>query len=259
MKLAGVAADREHALVQLARVSSNVPTVADSAIAVEAADDDGLLTLTARDVSAGREPLRQWFPDRPVMGTVRLRYEAVPPGTDAPRGAAPPIELRAEAGAVSGGGATTLLRPPVSRAFLAIEWDLSMLHAGMSAVQSPLWGPGEAVSPDQLDEVYFMAGDLHRFPAAPPEAGFFSAWQGEPPFDAADLMHWTEKTYGHFEQFFGTRPAPYAVFMRRNPVNAGGGMGMHRSFIVTFGEAAGSDPESLRSRSHTRCSTRSSR
>ncbi|RYD24956.1 MAG: peptidase M61, partial [Lysobacteraceae bacterium] len=41
-------------------------------------------------------------------------------------------------------------------------------------------------------------------------------------------------------------PPPYGVFLRYNPINAGGGVAMHRSFVVTFGSGAGSDVAKLR-------------
>lgn len=246
LRLQGVEADAAHPLVELPRVFSNVPTVADGAVDVQASDERGPLALTVREIATERGAVRQWFPDRAVAGVVNLAYAAMPVAQDAPRGAAPPIELRAEAGAVSGGASTVLLRPSVASATFAIAWDLSALPAGSSAAASPLWQPGAAVAPGDLDELYFMAGDLRRYPVAPVANGFFSAWQGDPAFDATGLMRWTETLYGHYERFFGTRPSPYAVFMRRNPVNAGGGMGMHRSFIVTFGDGAGADPDELK-------------
>jgi predicted metalloprotease with PDZ domain len=45
-----------------------------------------------------------------------------------------------------------------------------------------------------------------------------------------------EKLYFFYGKFFN-RPAvgPYGVFLRENPVNAGGGMELSSSFIATFG------------------------
>ncbi|MEH3158514.1 MAG: hypothetical protein PGN08_05975 [Sphingomonas taxi] len=57
-----------------------------------------------------------------------------------------------------------------------------------------------------------------------PARGFFAAWQGTPPFDAAALMRWTGTLYDRYAGFFGQKaPPPYGVFLRYNPINAGGG------------------------------------
>lgn len=175
-----------------------------------------------------------------------LRYTAYPATADAPRGAAPPVDLRAEAGAISAGAAVVLLRPSTTQTRVTIDWDLGALPEGAVAINSPMPVPSGAASFNPFEQIYFMAGKLQRFPDPLPASGFFSAWQGTPPFDAAALMQWTGKLYGHYEQFFATAPAPYAVFMRRNPVNAGGGMGMHRSFIVTYGPNGGTDPDEIK-------------
>jgi predicted metalloprotease with PDZ domain len=39
---------------------------------------------------------------------------------------------------------------------------------------------------------------------------------------------------------------PYGVFLRYNPVNAGGGVGHYRSFVITYGAGAGSDVDKIR-------------
>ena len=77
--------------------------------------------------------------------------------------------------------------------------------------------------------------------------GFFSAWQGTPPFDAASLMSWTQSLYQQYSQFFGRKAdQPYGVFLRYNPVNAGGGTGLFHSFIMTYGAGSGADVTSLK-------------
>ncbi|MBS0612961.1 MAG: peptidase M61 [Proteobacteria bacterium] len=245
LRLKGAAVAPDRPLVELPLVSWNVPTVADTLQDLEAHDQAGSLTLTAHDTGTGSETLRQWFASRATRGEVSLSYTVRPPRADAPRGAAPPVDLRAEAGALSGGATIVLLRPAIERARFNIDWELSALPAGSSAALSPL-PEGEGREVKLLDQIYFMTGALRRYPDSPPGQGFYSAWQGDPPFDARSLMQWTGELYGHYEKFFGTPAAPYTVFMRRNPVNAGGGMGMHRSFIVTFGDNGGNDPQELK-------------
>jgi predicted metalloprotease with PDZ domain len=166
-------------------------------------------------------------------------------GRTASRGAAPPIELRAEAGAVSGAGSSFLLLPPADwSAHLTVRWDLSALAQGATGVSS--FGLGDVAQKvpqpiTRLERSYFMAGPIGHYA----RGSFFAAWQGTPPFDAGALMVWTGRLYGHYVAFF--RPPqvqPYGVFLRPNPVNAGGGFGLARSFIVTFGSRT--DPEQLK-------------
>jgi len=65
--------------------------------------------------------------------------------------------------------------------------------------------------------------------------GFFGAWMGEAPFDAHELMSWTARLYDGFDDFFAGGAAPrYGVFLRRNLVNPGGGVGLQDSFVGTF-------------------------
>jgi predicted metalloprotease with PDZ domain len=62
-------------------------------------------------------------------------------------------------------------------------------------------------------------------------------------------MQWTGALYGHYVALFGeANPPPYGVFLRYNPVNAGGGVGLYRSFVTTFGRPGGpgTDVEALR-------------
>ena len=78
---------------------------------------------------------------------------------------------------------------------------------------------------DRLGQMYFMAGQIGTSPAPPPSSGYFSGWQGKPPFDARAVMQWTGDLYDHYVVFFkGDAQTPYAVFLRPNPVNPGGGL-----------------------------------
>jgi predicted metalloprotease with PDZ domain len=115
-----------------------------------------------------------------------------------------------------------------------VNWDLSALPAGASAVSSLGYGPEEPLPVATLDSVYFMAGALGRYPEDLDESGFFSAWQGRPPFDAAALMAKAEMLREDFIAFFNSKRGGYGIMLRPNPVNAGGGIGLHKSFVVTF-------------------------
>ncbi len=239
------AAGPDRALVELPLVVSNVETVAASVEAVSASDERGALPVTARTEGEGAAQKRVWLPARPVQGQVVFRYRAPISGRTAPRGAAPPLELRAQDGAFSGAGSTFLLLPPVTQNVrMSVDWDLSGLPSGAAATSS--FGPGDVTLPtpqplNRLSRSFFMAGRIGHYETGP----FFAAWQGTPPFDPRALMAWTGQLHGHFLTVFRPpEPENYGVFLRHNPVNAGGGVGLHGSFVATFGPAT--DPEELK-------------
>jgi predicted metalloprotease with PDZ domain len=233
-------------LLEMPHVTSNVPTVAEHIENMEASDEAGALRLVHRDSGEDGSRRRQWFAHRPTAGAIHVRYRAPVVEELAARGAAPPIEIRSEDGAFSGGGATFLLRPPAGAYRLKVQWDHAALPPDAVGVSS-LDTASDALLPvATLDSVYFMAGKVGKFPSQPNASEFFSAWQGKPPFDAVELMAWTEKLREHYQQFFKVGRTPYGVFLRRNLVNPGGGMGMYRSFVVTYGEERGSDPTELK-------------
>lgn len=222
------------ALLELAHVTFNVPSAARNLDVLEANDELGEWILQARDEGEGDAARRRWYAPRAPQGDIRVRYRVPAHAPLAPRGAAPPTELRNDAGAVSGSGAAFLLRPPAGEFVFRVSWDLSALPSGASAASSLGYEPAKALPAGALDRAYFMAGDLRRYPEPPAASGFFSAWQGEPPFDAQRLMATAEALRERFADFFGTALEAYGIFMRPNPVNPGGGIGLHRSFVVTF-------------------------
>lgn len=250
------AAAQDGLVVQLPHVITNVDTNALSITHMQASDAAGPLKLSVRDVKTPAGTDRQWIADRAPQGAVTLRFSApafAPAGT---RGAAPPVELRNDASAVSGNLGILLPLPEDSRAYrFSLDWNLAGLKGDLQAASSLGLGDRQASDPMSLDDirrVYVMAGRIGTFPPAGPSAssapsGFFAAWQGEPGFAIAPLMRWTETLYGHYGKLFSvTEPQPYGVFMRMNPVNPGGGIGQYHSFVTTFGEKRGNDPEELK-------------
>ena len=79
-----------------------------------------------------------------------------------------------------------------------------------------------------------MGGQVGHEPDRPAADGFFSAWQGTPPFDARALLQWTHGLYDDYLRFFGARGVTYNVFLRRNKVNPGGGVEVANSFVGTY-------------------------
>lgn len=229
------------ALLKMPLLTSNVVTVAKTIEDLSVNDASGPVGLTVRDdPESGEVTYRHWITSRAAQGTLTVRYRAPISNAAAPRGAAPPLELRSDSGAFSGAGATFLLLPEEdSSQPIEIRWNLSAMTAGAVGVSS--FGKGDLATVESklqssLRSCYFMAGKVELFPQNPPKAGFFSAWHGSAPFDLRELMSSEEKLYAFYGKFF-KRPAtaPYGVFLRENPVNAGGGMELSGSFVATFG------------------------
>ena len=243
----GAAAEGAPPRLRLPLVSSNVETIATSLGPVRAIDGQGPLPLSLRREGSADTGILYWSPERPVSGAFTISYRALIGNRLAPRGAAPPLELRSEAGAFSGAGSSFLILPEGDTLHrLSVRWDLSALPPGSLAVSS--LGEGDASlaipgPPARLERSYFMAGRIGRYPRPDSAGPFHAAWQGDPPFDAAGLMAWTARLHGRFTQFFRQEDAPrYTVFLRPNPVNPGGGVGLAGSFVATFdGSTDGDD------------------
>jgi predicted metalloprotease with PDZ domain len=231
----------EQALLKMPLLTSNVVTVAKTIEDLSVTDASGPVGLTVKDdPESGEVTYRHWIASRATQGTLTVRYRAPISNAAAPRGAAPPLELRSDSGTFSGAGATFLLLPEEdSTQPIQIRWDLSAMTAGALGVSSFGKGDvatGESKGPNSLRSCYFMAGKVELFPENPLRVGFFSVWHGSAPFDLRELMSAEEKLYAFYGKFFRRPPtAPYGVFLRENPVNAGGGMELSGSFVATFG------------------------
>jgi hypothetical protein len=236
-------------LLRMPLVTSNVETVATTIERLSVTDTKGPLELTFKDdTEGGLAQYRHWEAARAIEGELVAHYRAPISEVLAPRGAAPPLELRSDSGAFSGEGDTFLLLPEADLPWkIAVRWDLRRLDARALGVST--FGKGD-VAPagaglQDLKGSFFMGGDVHLYPETPPAAGFFASWYGNAPFDLLKMVRSEQKLYEFYEKFFN-RPstAPYAVFLRENLVNAGGGIELGKSaFVATFG--AKTDPDEL--------------
>lgn len=236
-----VKADAGNPLLSLPTAVANVQTVALSIEYLSASDDAGSIPLTVRDdQKAGETQRRTWLAGRAVDGSIDMQYRVPITNLPNPLGAAPPLELRTEEGAFSGAASTFIVLPETVNLYaFNLHWDLSALPSGAGGMSSLGVGDLQIDAPQSLghlkEVLYFFGGMLHRFPARPTSRGFFSAWQGTPPFDGEALMRWTEQLHNYYLSFF--RPEqlkPFGVLLRRNPINAGGGVEVGNSFIGTF-------------------------
>lgn len=242
-------------LVTLPHLVTNVDTAATAIGGLVAADDGGSLPLIARQTErkgpADGGTYTEWTADRATNGAVTLRYAVPARAVLPPRGPAPPLSFSNDAGGVSAAGTMFVLLPPgEARYRTTVTWDLTSAPAGSRGVSSLGEGQVTATQPlsaSQIGSTYFMAGRIGIAPDQGPAGGFFGAWQGTPPFDAAGLLGWAGSLYGHYTRLFGQKDGPpFGVFLRNNPVNAGGGVGLNRSFVITFGKGDGADIDKLK-------------
>lgn len=239
LRFGGSPVSANETLVQLPLVSGNLVTAANDVTQLTARDDIGLIPLTTREAGAGSAGLRQWVATRAVHGTVALSYQIPAQGRTGEQGPGTPVELRADGGAISGAASAFLLLPPgEGRYRLSLDWDLSSLAPGSRALSS--FGPGDLTAVKDvplaaLRDAYFMAGPIGMQPIPPNPSGFNAAWQGKTPFAAGPLAQWAGTLYEKYSRLL-QRPVnePYSVFIRFNPLNAGGGVGQFRSFVLTY-------------------------
>lgn len=236
-------------LLTLPIVIANTDTIAASLSDLVVTDAKGAVPLTVRDDPVALVYARHWLAGRAVEGPVTVRYRAPIDNTPPLRGSGPPYSLRTEGGGVSGVGNTFILLPETRADYrVAVRWDLAGLGEGASATSS--YGEGDVDLGEgpagRLSSTVFMAGSMKREPETVSNTGFSAAWLGETPFEARPLMAWTHRLHGWMSDFFAEPgEPPYRVFMRFNPINAGGGVALTRSFLVTYGQAT--DPEDLKS------------
>lgn len=250
LRFDGVTAAAGTPVLRLPLVASNVDTVATVMTDLAARDAAGPLKMTARDVdlpetgmrdAVGGGPSREWLVDRAITGALTVHYSVPADAALPPRGPAPPFSFSADGQGVSAAGHMFLLLPPgEGRYRTTYAWDLTRAPKGSRGVSSLGEGRRTAAEPlngAELRMSFFMAGRIGTWPAKVPAAGFFGAWQGSPCFDASELLGWTGNLYGQYARFFGRKDAqPYGVFLRHNPINAGGGVGLHHAFVTTFGK-----------------------
>ena len=204
---------------------------------VTLSDAAGPVALT--EAPDARGPKR-WLPGRAISGTATVRYRIVAENIPALSGG-PPIALRVDGDGVSGvGGALMMATPQIKGDYrIALKWDTTAMGPGAEGVSS--WGDGDVTLPagpvTQLDRGVYMAGRLGREPETA-KGAFSAVWiEGQPSFDPRPPMRWTSDLHAWMSKFFRDKEEPpYRVFMRFNPMNAGGGAALTHSFLITYGK-----------------------
>ena len=234
-------------------IHAGVPIFSLSVMAPGMRAPQPLVNLTVCDtegpvpLSTTREDSTEWTATRAVKGDLVVSYRLTLDNS-LQEGGGPPVNLRVEGDGFSGSGRMLIAQPSVSQAYrIAITWDLSAMGPEAQGVST--YGDGDVILPegpvDRLANSIFMAGHLKRFTPTP--GGAFSAvWLGDPGFDPQPAMQWTGELHKWMSRFFKDKTEPpYRVFLRYNPDNAGGGVALSHSFLVTYG--AGVTGDSLKS------------
>jgi hypothetical protein len=227
-------------VLKMPLVVGNIDSVATTMADLTASDAKATVVLQPKDETGNApERYRYWLAKRPISGDLEFHYRA-PISLATPKRTGSPIALRTEGGGFSGAGSIFIIMPASDKPFrLALRWDLSEL--GPQALGVSSFGDGDqdisdiAQASHGLNSGFFMAGPIHRYPKS--AAGdFSSAWLDSSflVFDPEPLMAWTDKLYDWYQDFFKPGNRPYRVFLRYNPVNPGGGVGLMRSFVVTY-------------------------
>lgn len=236
----------EPALALPIRIAS-VPGCDIAADAVFAADALGPLTVSATDDDVdptGFGHSRRFAFDRATQGEVRIRYTAKASPVSAPRRSGPPFDLICQDGGMSAAGATFLLLPASDTNWhVRLEWDLTALPPGASAVSSLGDGAFELVgSLDRIKYCFYMVGDLAQAGSQTAVSNALKAyWLGTPRFNASGVMTWLVDVYAHLAAMLPREGSqPFRVMGRLGSLPVSGGAAMPDSFMIGYGR----EPES---------------
>lgn len=220
-------------------VYAGVPGIADRVQDLVVTDAQGNVPLTSSDdppAPGGFPYFRHWKPGRAVIYPVTISYSSLVQPAGSRQG--PPFGIRPSGGGVSGAGSGFLVIPDhVKGGVSRVTWDLSGLPAGSVGIAS--FGEGDAQvtgPPARLQQAWYMAGPVGRYPAHGQDHGFSAAWLGSSPFDPAAESAWSAGLYTYIadELRYLKPPPPYRVFMRfLDTPPVGGGTALPNSFMLS--------------------------
>ncbi len=196
-----------------------------------ATDDKGSVPLVAGNPAGPRT----WMSSRDVEGKLVVRYRR--PIDNAVGGGLTTIPHVDGPGMFGISNMLFVLPPQTPKRYhFALDWDLSALPAGSSAVTA--LGEGNVDIPSmpltRLTYAMVMVGQIKREPEQA-KGAFSAVWTGEPTFDVRGTMQWASKLHGYMSKFFADpKELPYHVFMRENA--SGNGVAAPMAFVVGYNE-----------------------
>jgi hypothetical protein len=209
-----------------------------------AVDELGLVPLTGMvtDSPVVAWPSRRWLVGRPTVGEVEVCYVAPYRTVDRDtRAGHPPLDLRREAGGVTGTGVTFLAVPPPSgRWRLTLRWQPS--GSAISGVSS--LGVGDVATEgttEVLRDSHYMAGDL----AGNSERcrGVTAWWLTPPAFDVSAFTARISRLHEIMADSFDGSAGEFQVFLRSNPYPGLGASAFPSSFVVGYDGSSPPPPE----------------
>jgi predicted metalloprotease with PDZ domain len=198
---------------------------------LSATDDKGPVPLVAGNPAGPRT----WTSSRDVEGKLVVRYRR--PIDNAVGGGLSTIPHVDGPGMFGISNMLFVLPPQTPKRYhFALEWDLSALPAGSSAVTALGEGNVDIASMPltRLTYAMVMVGKIKREPEQA-KGAFSAVWTGEPTFDVRGTMQWASKLHGYMSKFFADpKELPYHVFMRENA--SGNGVAAPMAFVVGYNE-----------------------
>jgi hypothetical protein len=186
----------------------------------------------------------KWTSTRAVKGDLTISYR-LPLENVPPVAGGPPINLRIDGDGLSAEGIALVAQPNLKGPYrIALHWDLSaMARARQGRVQ--LWRRRMSSCPPARPTAWPHRADGRHDQARRPRP-VLGGLDRPPPFDPVPAMAWTAQLHSWMSKFFQDKTEPpYRVFMRLNPMNAGGGAAYPHSFLITWGK--GVTGESIKS------------
>lgn len=206
---------------------------------LEMEDDDGLIGFRSELCSShdAEGPAICWHARRATRGAIRIAYRAKAREVDvATSDGHPPVDLRFEAGGVTGPGHAFLALPPLEGKFdVYLRWVIPH-GAGKTGVCS--FGAGNldlgAMSFEALLDCHYMVGDVTS--VGPSQAPVSVHYLTRPSFDTHAFAEHTAKMNQALATTFHAIPTPFRVFLRHNPYRGLSGSALTHSFVAGWNE-----------------------
>jgi hypothetical protein len=235
--------------LKVAAVYAGTPGIADRVQRLDVRDAQGPVPLTQLDDAkemGGFVMMRRFLAERPVVYPVTVTYRSLVAKPGGPNG--PAWALRESAGGVSASGAGFLVLPDFGKDLsdeesnaeflIRVRWDLADMPPNSIGALTLGEGNFDATAPiENVNQSWFIAGPVERYPAQRLTSGFSSYWLGQTPFDATAAMKYAANAHAQLSRFFGDKtPGTYRVFMRvlQDPPY-GGGTALGDSFMLSMG------------------------
>ncbi|KAF6805743.1 peptidase m61 domain-containing protein [Colletotrichum sojae] len=233
-----------------------------------ATDDEGIVSLTMREIPSGPFglPSRSWVAQRATRGPVTFSFTASPVVVDPSVLPGPLFDIRKGPGGLTGSMWSLVPVPnPMSTTEynITVSWDIPDIQAAAFT-----WADGQGShshsftgTVTELLQTFFIVGEVDSLPAMSSTGrggngsfGMYWLQQQPPPFDTAKVSSFLETLLAYSTEFWSDESdQPYRVFIRVNEdlgsssrTIGAGGTALLRSFTVGYYNAGGVEAGQLR-------------